>query len=254
MIPKKIHYIWFGGNPKPELIQKCIASWHRFFPNYEIIEWNESNYDINQCEYVRQAYAEKKWAFASDYARFDILYQHGGIYLDTDVEFLKSLPEKMLEHEAFIGFESGGNIAPGLIYGAVPGFPLNWEILDAYRSAGCNTEGKVEFKTVNVVTSEVLRKHAEIRPNQFQVINGLALFPSTYFCGYDLDVGEYDIRSETISVHHYAGSWLTSGTKRKLQVILKKILGIPMYRKLLTVKRWFFGIHGARSWNERRLP
>lgn len=245
MIPKIIHYIWFGGNPKPEIIQKCIDSWHRFLPDYEIVEWNEQNYDINQCAYIREAYAAQKWAFASDYARFDILYQHGGIYLDTDVEFLKPLPEMMLEHTAFTAFESCGNIAPGLIYAAVPGYALNGELLETYRAMHKNQEGKIVFKTVNSILGEVLEKHGKYQANEFQVVNELALYPHVFFCGYDLDVGEYDIRPETISVHHYAGSWVEYGFKRKFQKVLKKILGVPGYRKLLAVKRMLVGIHGA---------
>ena len=129
MIPKKIHYCWFGRNPLPESAKKCIASWRKYFPDYEIIEWNEDNYDVNKIPYTQQAYAAKKYAFVSDYARFDILYQHGGIYFDTDVEVIKSFDD-VLEHGAFMGCEIDGSsrsgiaVAPGLGIAAAPGLGL----------------------------------------------------------------------------------------------------------------------------------
>lgn len=245
-IPKKIHYIWFGGNPKSELMLRCIDSWHRFFPDYEIIEWNESNYDVTKSPYVRRALEDKKWAFASDYVRFDILYTHGGIYLDTDVELLKPIPDSMLAQQAFTGYESSGYVSPGLIYAAIPGFSLTREILEAYQSIPVPAEGNPTYQTVNTIVTGVLEHHAQLRRNEFQIIDGLALYPSEYFCGYDLDVGEYDIRPETISVHHYAGTWTTETRKTRLQKQLKRILGIPGYRKLLGIKRLFFGISGER--------
>ena len=106
MIPKKIHYCWFGGNEMPEVVIKCIKSWKEIMPDYEIIRWDESNYDVKKCKFISDAYAEKKWAFVSDYARLDILYDHGGIYLDTDVEVLKSLND-LLDLDGFCGFETG---------------------------------------------------------------------------------------------------------------------------------------------------
>ena len=108
MIPHIIHYIWFGGAEKPKVVLECIESWRRFFPGWEIKEWNESNYNINKCQYMIDAYQLKKYAFVSDYARFDVLYEYGGIYLDVDVEFIKPLPADFLEHECIAGFEGSG--------------------------------------------------------------------------------------------------------------------------------------------------
>ena len=241
-IPPKIHYIWFGGNPKGELMLRCIYSWRRFFPGYEIVEWNETNYDINKCDYIREAYAAKKWAFASDYARFDIVNNHGGIYLDTDVEFLKPLPEEMLQHMAFTGYESAGNVSPGLIYAAVPGFHITQEILAKYESRHCVPGEKMQFVTVNMVSTEILEQHTKLHKDEYQVVDHLALYPSTFFCGYDLDVGEYDIRPETICVHHYAGTWTKKTWKNHLQAFVKKAFGISVNRKLIALKRRCFGI------------
>lgn len=107
MIPKKIHYCWFGRKPLPESAKKCIASWKKFFHDYEIIEWNEDNYDVNKIPYIQQAYEAKKYAFVSDYARFDVLYQYGGVYFDTDVEVIRPF-EDILEKGAFMGCETDG--------------------------------------------------------------------------------------------------------------------------------------------------
>ena len=119
-IPKIIHYCWFGNNPKPEIVYKCIESWKKYFPDYEIVEWNEKNYDVNKELYMQEAYSCKKWAFVSDYARFDVLYQYGGIYFDTDVEVLKKFPQEILCNQAFTGIESTKIISPGLVFGCAP--------------------------------------------------------------------------------------------------------------------------------------
>ena len=122
-IPKKIHYCWFGGNPKPELALKCLKSWRKYCPDYEIIEWNESNFDINANQYCRDAYKEKKWAFVTDYARLAILHEHGGVYFDTDVELIRPI-DKLLEHPAFMGIERAHDsckVASGLALGCEKG-------------------------------------------------------------------------------------------------------------------------------------
>ena len=131
-IPKIIHYCWFGGNPFPELAQKCIASWKKFCPDYEIKEWNESNYDVTKNQYMREAFENKQWAFVSDYARLDIIYENGGIYLDTDVELLKPLDD-LLILTGFMGFEENKKLcATGLGFGAVPKLPIIKEMRDDY--------------------------------------------------------------------------------------------------------------------------
>lgn len=240
VIPKKIHYIWFGQNPKSEIVLKCIESWKRYFPDYEIIEWNEHNYDITKNDYVREAYKAQKWAFASDYARFDIINRYGGIYLDTDVEFLKPLPDEMLDHTAFTGFESSGKVAPGLIYAAPAGFQITEEILNEYDKMNFSNS---ELVTVNTVVTKVFNRYQELKENEYQIVSGMAIYPSVYFCGYDQNIDEYDIRPETICVHHYAATWTKKITlKKRIQKIIKITVGIKMYRKLLNVKRFFFGI------------
>ena len=134
MISKKIHYCWFGGNPLPELALKCIESWRRFLPDYEIIEWNESNFDVYCCEYVQEAYEAKRWAFVSDYARFKILYENGGLYFDTDVEIIKPMDD-LISKGGFMGCEeeTALSVAPGLGLGVSPGLGLYKELLESYH-------------------------------------------------------------------------------------------------------------------------
>ena len=131
MIPKKIHYCWVGGNPLPESAKKCISSWRRYCPDYEIIEWNESNYDFTKNQYMRESFEAKKWAFATDYARLDIIYQYGGIYLDTDVEIIKSF-NPLLKNKGFAGFEDSEFVNSGQGFGAEAGNPVIKKLLESY--------------------------------------------------------------------------------------------------------------------------
>ncbi|MBQ7220120.1 MAG: hypothetical protein IJS28_03985 [Synergistaceae bacterium] len=132
MIPKTIHYCWFGGNPLPELAQKCLASWKKYCPDYELMRWDESNFDVNCCDYVREAYAAKKWAFVSDYARLKALVDFGGVYMDTDMEVLRPIDE-FLDNEAFAGLESRNAISCGIM-GCQKGFVPFAEIMEEYNN------------------------------------------------------------------------------------------------------------------------
>ncbi len=133
MIPKVIHYCWFGGGEKSRLMKKCIKSWKKYCPDYEIIEWNEDNFDVNGIEFTKGAYNAKKWAFVTDYARLDIIYKHGGIYLDTDVELLKPLDE-LLKYKGFFGFEEMGMVNTGVGFGAEKGNLLVKQMRDDYNN------------------------------------------------------------------------------------------------------------------------
>ena len=139
MIPKTIHYCWFGKNPLPEIAVKCINSWKNFFPDYEIKEWNEDNFDLTSCDYCKEAYAVKKWAFVSDYARFKILYEYGGIYFDTDVEVIKNM-EDIIKKGAFIGRERIADTFPvnaGLGLASEARMPIIKEILTSLLHMIC---------------------------------------------------------------------------------------------------------------------
>lgn len=207
MIPHIIHYCWFGYNKKPRLIQKCIASWQKYLPDWKIIEWNESNYDVMKNNYIAEAYRGKKWAFVVDFARFDILNQWGGVFLDTDVELLKPIPDNFLRYEAFTGFESDKTINPGLIYASVPGQDMLQKIVAEYEKKhfGQKINGRIE-NIVDVVTA-VLNGQGLKGNNAFQIINGVAVFPKEYFCCFNHEIQAFETTGDTISVHHYFASW-----------------------------------------------
>ena len=211
MIPKIIHYCWFGGNPLPELAQRCIASWREFLPDYEIREWNETNYDVRKIPYTAQAYDAKKYAFVSDYARFDILYQHGGIYFDTDVEMIRPLDD-ILERGAFIGVEQGRTplLNAGLGIASPAASQIYSEILDSYQDEQfVRADGSLNLKTVVLRVSEIFKRHGFVEEDRIQFVAGTTVYPSEYFCPKNPDTGEIAITEHTYAIHHYDGSWVS---------------------------------------------
>lgn len=212
MIPKKIHYCWFGGNPLPALAQRCITSWKTHCPDYEIIEWNESNFDIACCDYVREAYKLQKWAFVSDVARLYALVTQGGIYMDTDVEVLKSL-DTILQYDAVSGFESDKSISTGLM-ACRDGHPLFQEFLHEYDNIHFIKENETYDNTTNVtrITNICLKYGLELN-NKLQTVNGFTLFPKDYFCPKDCETGTLTITDNTYTIHHFDGSWLSDEDK-----------------------------------------
>lgn len=225
MIPKKIHYCWFGGNPLPELAQKCIASWKKYCPDYEIIEWNESNFDINCCAYVKEAYEAKKWAFVSDVARLFALVNYGGIYMDTDVEVLRPLDD-FLGYEAVSGFETKDRIQTGLM-ACLEGQPLFEELLHDYDNAHFLRKDGFYDTTTNVTRiTDMCLKYGLRLDNTLQTVNGFTLFPDDYFCPKDYETKITTITENTYTIHHFDASWFSEEDKyvTKLKQKFKKIL------------------------------
>lgn len=228
MIPKKIHYCWFGGNPLPELAIKCIESWKKYFPDYEIVEWNEKNYNVEEkCDYIREAYGAKKWAFVSDYARYDILYQYGGVYFDTDVEVIKSM-EEVIKNGSFMGFEYSKNkkikVAPGLGMGSLPKQKFYKEILDYYNKIHfLNKDGSYNQITIVEYTTDLLKKYGLIENNIIQKVEDVVIYPTEYFCPLNYETGKILITDKTVSIHHYTSSWLTEKEK-KVKEFERKLL------------------------------
>ena len=220
MIPKKIHYCWFGGNPLPELAQKCIASWKQYCPDYEIIEWNESNFDINCCDYVREAYEAKKWAFVSDYARYKILHEYGGVYFDTDVEVLRPIDD-LLAKGAFMGCENqtikeglGCAVNPGLGCAVVVGHSFYQEMLEDYeKSSFYNADGSLNLYTVVQRTTDLLRKHELQDTMDVQQVADITIYPAEYFCPKSPKNWSVNITDNTYTIHHFDGSWLADEIK-----------------------------------------
>lgn len=213
-IPKKIHYCWFSGKEIPDYLKKCMESWHRFCPDYEIIRWDESNYDINKNLYMSQAYKAQKWGFVPDYARLDILYEQGGFYLDTDVELIKSLDE-LRNQGAFCGVEKWGNINMGGCSGAVPHHPMIGKILETRKNlVFCYPDGTLNMETCGVYETQPFLGLGMHTDNTTQRINGMTVFSSAYFHPYDYMSGEAVLTDRTISIHHFNGGWLDESARK----------------------------------------
>lgn len=245
MIPKIIHYCWFGRNPLPKCAKKCIESWKRYCPDYEIKEWNEDNFDIHSCKYVEQAYRNKKWAFVSDYARFWILYNYGGVYFDTDVELIKPI-DIIIENGSFMGYEAYCDIEflnpkhehlinPGLGIGAEKGNILYKEILDYYDVQSFTKEdGSVNFSTVVEIVSNLLAKKGHKLDGKLSTIDDIIIYPQEYFCPLNYANGKTNITSRTISIHHYETSWQSGMDKFKMSI--KRKLPSQLVSTILKLK------------------
>ena len=225
MIPKKIHFCWFGGNEYPDIVKECMDSWVKKCPDYEIVKWNETNFDINQCPYVAQAYEAKKWAFVSDYARLKILYENGGVYLDTDVELLKSIDE-LLSNKAFMGFEHGLGVNSGLICGSEKGVLLFRELIDIYeRTPFRRDDGTLNLKSCVEYTTELLVEKGLVKKNCRQVVQDICIYPIEYFCPKNQFTEKVNITDNTYTFHRYIGTWADDtvkyGQKLKKQCIEK---------------------------------
>ncbi len=217
---KIIHYCWFGGNPLPELAQKCIASWKKHCPDYEIRQWNESNFDLDCCDYVREAVQYKKWAFASDYARFKILYEHGGLYFDTDVELIKPIDD-IVASGPFMGFEKHPGEAmvnPGLVMGAVPGQPFYKEVLEDYEKSHFVENGAVCYYSVVERITKLLKNYGLRCEDSLQTVSGITIYPSEYFCPLSFDSNVMVKTEQTRSIHWYDASWLDARMKKRQAV------------------------------------
>lgn len=209
MIPKKIHYCWFGGNPLPKLGIKCIKSWKKHCRDYEIIRWDESNFKISECPlYVRQAYEAGKWAFVTDYVRLKVLYDFGGIYLDTDVEMLKN-PDHLLEWTAFFGMQHKNTVATGLGFGAEKGALILQEMLEDYAEIPfVLPDGSYDLTGCPVRNTLVLERHGYLRENKQQILDGnILILPQEYLNPKEWASGAIKVTKNTISIHHYDASW-----------------------------------------------
>lgn len=215
MIPKIIHYCWFGGSPLPPLAVKCIDSWKTHCADYQIIEWNENNFDVNINRYSREAAEVNQWAFVSDVARLYIVYTYGGVYLDVDVEVLKSI-DRFLKDDMFMGFESFYNIATGLGFGAKKNFYLLKKMLDEYDEISfINADGTLNRTPCPLYTTETMRKEGFTINNQKQTLKGVNVYPSEYFCPKVSYTGDIYITSNTHTIHHFLASWWSDEEKKQ---------------------------------------
>ena len=241
MIPKIIHYCWFGGNELPELAQKCIESWKKYCPDYQIRRWDESNFDIECCDFVKEAYDMKKWAFVSDYARLKIIYNEGGIYLDVDVELIKNI-DVLLENKCYLGEEGIGYVNTGLGFGAEKNNSVILKLIEEY-------EGK-HFIQDNGNLDTIPCPEKNTLPiksmgynnclNGIWKIDSLTIYPSDYFCPIDYETGNMCITANTYSIHHFSALWHTkfdriilkidtnSITTTRIEHIIRRCISFPI--------------------------
>ncbi len=234
MIPKIIHYCWFGRNPKTPAMEKCIESWKKYCPDYEIIEWNEDNFDIDCIPFVKEAYDNKKWAFVTDYARLKIVYENGGIYLDTDVELIKSIDEFLLLH-GFMGFHGTEYINTGVGFGAEKGHPMIYEIMCDYHNRSFPID-MAELKKIAcpIINTEIFDRYGFVRNGEKQEVNGITVFPRDYFDPKDSETFELNVTENTYSIHHYDATWKKSKIipREKIIKLCVKLIGRNNFLKL----------------------
>lgn len=229
MIPKIIHYCWFGGNPKPKSVVKMIASWQKYCPDYQIMEWNESNFDINFSRYTQEAYQCRKWAFVSDVARLYALYNYGGIYFDTDVEVVKSF-DSLLNNDLFLGFEGTKLIATSTI-GAVAQHPIIENFLNEYKHLSFIDDAGNLDTTTNVerLTKLINSQYNVNWDSTEQQLGDIHIYPSVYFSPFDYINGKLTKSVSTYSIHWFSQSWIErSSFKHKLSQLYHRLFGIKL--------------------------
>lgn len=241
-IPKIIHYCWFGGNPFPPMIEDCINSWKKYCPDYEIIQWNENNFDFSECKYAQDAYENKNWSFVSDYVRHYVIYKYGGIYLDTDVKLIKSL-DNLLNEKAYAGFEDDWTVNTGIGFGAEKNDPIVKELYEAYFSLNFfNDDGTVNPIIQPKITTDIFVKHGlQLYNNKKQKVENFTIYPIEYFCPYDIKIKKMNITPNTYSIHYYTATWYNEEQRRNRVILtrrrkLEKLIGKKLYKKWETIR------------------
>lgn len=235
---KTIHYCWFGRGEKPALVRRCIDSWKKFMPEYSITEWNEDNFDININQFVKEAYSDRNFAFVSDYVRAYVLFNYGGIYMDTDVEVLKSFDE-FLSDSFFAGFEEG-NFVGTCVMGAEKGSEMMQIYMNHYNSVPYFNPDSTKYSDTNVVLlTKLLEDRGLVRNDKKQTVDGITVYPRTYFSPYDYINGISYITDESAAIHHFAQLWLPKSVRLKTNIkkILIKIIGGQNIKKLREMKK-----------------
>jgi len=236
MIPKTIHYCWFGRGQMPELALRCIESWHKYMPDWEYKLWNEDNFDVQSVPYVKEAYESRKFAFVTDYVRLWALYTEGGIYMDTDVEILKPLDD-LLHLNAFTGYEGSKYQPPvtGLMASVAHG---EWvkEQLDSYNGTHfIKEDGTMDLTTNTVRISHIMKANGFVQDGKYHVYKDLHVFPTDYFCPRQT-TGEFLLTKNTYCDHHFMGTW----SDNKSRGILLKLVGQKNMTRLIKLRRKLF--------------
>jgi hypothetical protein len=252
MIPKIIHYCWFGGKPLPKEAKRCIASWRKYLPDYEIKEWNESNFDVNVIPYTAEAYQAKKYAFVSDYARLYVLHKQGGLYFDTDVEVIRNM-DSIIAAGPFMGCEEAYDAeAEPADMGVNPGLGIGLdgpdtensearkfyeELLEGYQSRHFSQEDPEKLITIVEYTTKYLCEHGLKHSDAVQTVAGIQIYPKEYFCPIDRITDQCTKTSNTVSIHHYSASWFPQDVirRRHLYNRLVKLFGERIVRTSLAI-------------------
>lgn len=237
MIPKKIHYCWFGYARKTKLAKKCIDSWKKYCPDYEIIEWNEETFNISDHPYAEFCYKQKKWAFLSDYVRLWAVERYGGIYFDTDVELLKS-PTHLLEHEAFYGFETLQYVNTGQGFGAQAHHPTVKLMLEQYNDLNVDSQGNYRLLGCPQLNTKALLQMGLTPNGQNQTVGGAKIYSEEYFNPYQSATGRLKKTKNTVSIHWYSMSWMSKKTilRTKITKIFHRIFGEHCFQWLKEMK------------------
>lgn len=217
MIPKTIHYCWFGRTSKPELYYRCRKSWEKHCPDYNIIEWNEDNFDIYSSPlYVQQAYEAKKWAFVTDYVRLKVVYDNGGVYLDTDVELKRNL-DRLLKYCAYFGFESKKYINTGLGFGAIRGAAILKDLMRDYSVRKfIGKDGTADLVSCPIINKHVFMEYGLIPNGKTQRLrDNIKIFSPIYFCPLDYNLDRFHYSVRTISIHWFSASWFSEEKKKE---------------------------------------
>lgn len=225
MIPKVIHYCWFGRNPIPAEYKRYIESWKKFFPDYEIKEWNEDNFDVNIIPFTKEAYEVKKYAYVSDYARLKILYDNGGVYFDTDVEVIRNMDD-IINSGAWMAVEKHAStpnaedqVNVGLGFSIEPHNPIVKEVMEYYENTHyIFPDGHMEQITIVPIVTKVLRKHgmpAYIdKPTK---VGGITIYPWDYFCPIEFMSSKIELTDHTYTIHHFSATWMSWSDKLKMK-------------------------------------
>ncbi|MDR1974378.1 MAG: glycosyl transferase [Bacteroidales bacterium] len=241
IIPKIIHYCWLGDAPYPDLVTKCIASWHKHLKDYEFVLWDKKKFDINSVEWVKEAYNCKKYAFAADYIRLYALYTEGGIYLDTDVEVLKDF-SPLLEQSSFMGYEASNSMEPAII-GAQSGLEWIKICLDYYKNRHFIKQNKsLDVRPLPHIIGETIRNNYQYQKDTSKIIfinkAQLALYPKDYFGPKSYKTNKINISDNTYAIHHFAASWLS--TRDKIVGFIIKLFGKRLSKFLLKIYHRLF--------------
>lgn len=241
MIPKKIHYCWFGDKEKSKFAKKCIATWKKYLKGYEFCEWNEKTFDINSApEFVQQAYAMKKYAFVSDYVRLYALYNYGGVYMDTDVEVLRAFPESFFEHSVVLGLELDDTVMTGVIISEKHN-ELIGDFMDYYRETKfVDEDNKMNTIANTTIFTRILKeRNIGLRAtDEIQILdNDIVVYPIDWLCGYDLRNNRPNTSVNTIAIHHYTSSWMPFKdlAALKFKKMLNNIIGYENYDRIKNI-------------------